>query len=185
MDSPPPTPAPAPRSRAPTAAIAFNFSAGSPEILGLGGINYGVGVDGVNYGDLLSYSTSTIGGSKAAALGLTPGTVAPYMPPSGGMLDRLDLSTAAGANDALVTLDACLQQVDSQRASFGAAQNRFTAAITATSAQASAARSRIVDADYASETAGLVRARILQSAGTAMVAQANTHQRDVLRLLKG
>ena len=104
------------------------------------------------------------------------------------MLDKLDLSTAASANDALVTLDACLQQVDSQRASLGAAQNRFTAAITATrdaSAQASAARSRIVDADYASETAGLVRANILQAAGTAMVAQANTHRSDVLRLLKG
>jgi flagellin len=78
--------------------------------------------------------------------------------------------------------------VNDQRATFGATQSRFEAVI-ANLAQAvenqSAARSRIMDADFAVETANLSRAQILQQAGTAMVAQANQLPQQVLRLLQG
>ena len=73
------------------------------------------------------------------------------------------------------------------RSTFGAAQNRFDAVIgslgTAVENQ-SAARSRIMDADYAMETANLSRAQILQQAGTAMIAQANQQPQQVLSLLR-
>ena len=71
---------------------------------------------------------------------------------------------------------------------FGASQNRFQAVITnlQTSVEnQSAARSRIMDADFASETANMSRAQVLQQAGTAMVAQANQLPNQVLKLLQG
>ena len=85
-------------------------------------------------------------------------------------------------------IDFALTAVNNQRATFGAAQNRFEAVIanlqTASENQA-AARGRIMDADFAAETANLSRAQILQQAGTAMVAQANQLPQQVLNLLKG
>jgi flagellin len=83
-------------------------------------------------------------------------------------------------------LDAAINTVNNQRAMFGATQSRFDAVISnlQTSVEnQSAARSRIMDADYAQETANLSRAQILQQAGTAMVAQANQMPQSVLKLL--
>jgi flagellin len=77
--------------------------------------------------------------------------------------------------------------VNGQRASFGALQARFETAIAnlnTSSENMSASRSRIQDADFAAETANLSRAQILQQAGTAMVAQANTLPQQVLSLLR-
>lgn len=88
----------------------------------------------------------------------------------------------------ITDIDAALDDINSQRAVFGAAQNRFSAVITnlQTSVEnQSAARSRIMDADFAAETASMSRAQILQQAGTAMVAQANQIPQNVLRLLQG
>jgi len=88
----------------------------------------------------------------------------------------------------ITDIDAALDDINSQRAVFGAAQNRFSAVITnlQTSVEnQSAARSRIMDADFAAETASMSRAQILQQAGTAMVAQANQLPQNVLRLLQG
>ncbi len=85
-------------------------------------------------------------------------------------------------------IDAALDDINSQRAIYGASQNRFSAVITnlQTSVEnQSAARSRIMDADFAAETAAMSRAQILQQAGTAMVAQANTLPQQVLKLLQG
>jgi flagellin len=88
----------------------------------------------------------------------------------------------------ITNIDLALDTVNDQRATFGATQSRFEAVI-ANLAQAvenqSAARSRIMDADFAVETANLSRAQILQQAGTAMVAQANQLPQQVLRLLQG
>jgi flagellin len=85
-------------------------------------------------------------------------------------------------------IDAALDTVNNTRATFGATQSRFEAIIgnlqVAVENQ-SAARSRIMDADYAAETAALSRAQILQQAGNAMVAQANQLPQQVLRLLQG
>lgn len=92
------------------------------------------------------------------------------------------------AHTAMNDIDAALDKVNSLRSTFGAFQNRFEAIISNLQVAAenqSAARSRIMDADYAAETANLSRAQILQQAGTAMVAQANQMPQSVLKLLQG
>jgi flagellin len=97
-------------------------------------------------------------------------------------------ANAAAIATVIQDIDAALDEINSQRAVFGASQNRFSAVITnlQTSVEnQSAARSRIMDADFAAETANMSRAQILQQAGTAMVAQANQVPQNVLRLLQG
>lgn len=99
----------------------------------------------------------------------------------------LDVSTVDSATRSLSTVDGALAAISSQRAQFGALQSRFEAAITnlqTSSENLSASRSRIMDADFALETANLSRTQILQSAGTAMVAQANQLPQSVLALLR-
>ena len=98
----------------------------------------------------------------------------------------LDISTTAGADDAILAMDAALKSVNSARADLGAIQNRFMTTVEnlqTNSENLSAARSRIMDADFAQETANLSRSQILQQAGTAMVAQANQLPQSVLKLL--
>ena len=93
---------------------------------------------------------------------------------------------ATTARTAMDDIDAALDAVNSTRSTFGAAQNRFDAVISVLQVSAenqSAARSRIMDADFAAETANLSRAQILQQAGNAMVAQANQLPQQVLKLL--
>jgi flagellin len=99
----------------------------------------------------------------------------------------LDVSTVDSATRTLATVDGALAAVNSQRAAYGALQSRFDAAVSNLQVSAentSAARSRIQDADFASETANLSRSQILQQAGTAMVAQANQLSQGVLALLR-
>lgn len=93
-----------------------------------------------------------------------------------------------GANNALQVIDSAIANISSSRASLGALQNRFSTTISSlqsTSENLSAARSRIQDTDFASETASLTRGQILQQAGTAMLAQANSLPNGVLALLRG
>ena len=104
-----------------------------------------------------------------------------------GTSASIGASATAGAIDTVIdNIDEAINTVNDQRANFGAAQSRFDAVIAnlqqSVEAQ-SAARSRIVDADFAVETANMSRAQILQQAGTAMVAQANQMPQGVLRLL--
>ncbi len=98
------------------------------------------------------------------------------------------ISDIPGAQAAIANLDNAMNSVNAQRATFGAVQNRFenvVANLMVASENQSAARSRIMDADYAAETSNLSRAQILQQAGNAMVAQANQLPQQVLSLLKG
>ena len=98
-----------------------------------------------------------------------------------------DLLDAANSTAALGNIDAALTLVNAERAQYGATQNRFEAVIGTLQVAAenqSAARGRIMDADFAVETANLSRAQILQQAGTAMVAQANQLPQQVLQLLQ-
>ena len=98
------------------------------------------------------------------------------------------VTTQSKANDMIKRIDGALSFVDDARATLGAIQNRFTSAINSmqvTSENVSAARSRVQDADFASETAALSRSQILQQAGTAMLAQANASTQNVLSLLRG
>ncbi|MDO6460402.1 flagellin [Granulosicoccaceae sp. 1_MG-2023] len=96
------------------------------------------------------------------------------------------IATSAGASAAIDSIDTMIDQVTTQRATYGAAQSRFTSAINNLEIgieNTAAAQSRIVDADFAVETANLTRSQILQQAGTAMVAQANSAPQSVLSLL--
>jgi flagellin len=98
-----------------------------------------------------------------------------------------DLTTSANASTAVGALDTMLDTVNTQRATYGAAMSRFSFAISnlqITGENQSAARGRIVDADFAAETANLSRAQIMQQAGSAMVAQANQLPNQVLALLR-
>ncbi len=97
-------------------------------------------------------------------------------------------TTATNANAMITALDAAIDTINSERATYGAVQNRFEAVIANLQIGAenqSAAKSRIMDADFAAETANLTRAQILQQAGTAMLAQANAAPQGVLSLLRG
>ena len=114
------------------------------------------------------------GGFSALTVGLTK-------------LSSVAIDTVTGANNAIAVLDAALAQVDSQRADLGAVQNRLSSTVTnlqATQENLTQARSRILDTDFAAETANLTRAQILQQAGTAMLAQANAVPNTVLTLLR-
>ena len=100
----------------------------------------------------------------------------------------LDISTFDGAQLAIKVADAALGQVNSQRAEYGALQSRFESAISnlqSSTENLSASRSRIVDTDFAAETAKMTRGQILQQAGTSMLAQANSLPNGVLSLLRG
>jgi len=102
-------------------------------------------------------------------------------------VSNLDVTTFDKATNALKTVDSALSFINGERAKLGALQSRFETSISnlqVTSENLSASRSRILDADFASETANLSRAQILQQAGTAMVAQANQLPQGVLSLLR-
>lgn len=140
--------------------------------------------DGVTTRGVITLSSSeqfTLGGTDLAFAGL--GTAAAAL----SQLDAVDISTVAGANAAISVLDGALSQVATIRADLGAIQNRFESTISNLSTTAenlSAARSRILDADFASETAELTRAQILQQAGVSILAQANALPQNVLALLQ-
>jgi flagellin len=98
-----------------------------------------------------------------------------------------DISDASGATDALDDVDDALKAVDSTRASLGAGQSRLESVVNNLSNQVanlSDARSRIEDADFSAESTNLAKAQILSQASTAMLAQANQSQSNVLSLLR-
>ena len=101
----------------------------------------------------------------------------------------IDASATFGAIGTVIdNIDAALDNINDTRATYGATQSRFDAIITNLQVgveNQSAARSRIMDADFAAETAEMSRAQVLQQAGTAMVAQANQLPNQVLKLLQG
>jgi flagellin len=102
-------------------------------------------------------------------------------------LSSVDILSAANASQAIATIDTALNTVNSARGTLGALQSRFETAIGSiqvTAENLTAARGRIMDADFAAETANLSRAQILQQAGSAMVAQANQLPQQVLALLR-
>ena len=135
----------------------------------------------------------TIENSSTAALGIkksadnTPDTGTAWNASAGTGGKEIDLSTAANASDALAQLDAALTAVAANRASLGASQNRLSATINnidATVTNLTEARSRIEDVDFSAETTQLAKAQILSQASTAMLAQANQTQQNVLKLIQ-
>lgn len=147
----------------------------------------GISVTGGDFADALrgtiqvSATASIQVGGTAANVGLS---AAIALDVNG--VDDIDISTAAGAQEAIKRVDSALTSVNSTRASLGAIQNRLESTINslATSSEnLSAARSRILDADFAAETAALTRGQILQQAGTSILSQANSLPQNVLSLL--
>jgi len=128
-----------------------------------------------------------IAGSAAnTTKGITDGTT--NSAATGKSISMIDISTADGARTALASIDSALTSINSSRAALGAMQNRFTSVVASLQTSAenlSASRSRIQDADFAAETANMTRGQILQQAGTAMLAQANSLPNGVLALLRG
>ncbi|EKT4071758.1 flagellin [Stenotrophomonas maltophilia] len=119
--------------------------------------------------------------AKTAAGAYTAGTA------TAANVQKLDVSTVLGAQQAMEVVDKALGAINSTRADLGAIQNRFTSVVAnlqTSSENLSASRSRIKDTDFAKETAELTRTQILQQAGTAMLAQANQVPQGVLSLLR-
>jgi flagellin len=103
-------------------------------------------------------------------------------------VNSVDITARDGANLALLIIDRAIGQVSADRAQLGAIQNRLDSTISnlsTTIENGSAARSRILDADFAVETANLSRNQVLQQAGTSILAQANQQPQQVLSLLQG
>jgi flagellin len=104
-----------------------------------------------------------------------------------GSLNSADVLTESGANDTIQRVDAALSSISDLRSAFGAVQNRFESTIANLSTSVenlSASNSRILDADFASETANLAKSQVLQQAGISVLAQANARPQQVLSLLQ-
>ena len=162
-----------------------NIAASASTVVGSDGVLGGNGASSITGGTLTLSSSEnfTLNGSGTgmASAGLTS------FQPALTTVSTVDISTVDGSNNAISILDAAIAQVNTQRASLGASQNRFQATIENlnTSAQnLTAARSRILDADFASETANLSRGQVLQQAGVAILSQANSLPQQVLSLLR-
>ncbi|MHA7924142.1 MAG: flagellin N-terminal helical domain-containing protein [Marinobacter sp.] len=115
------------------------------------------------------------------------GTITEGIAKTGTALSAIDIGTAGGAESALSSIDGALDAINSARADLGAVQNRFESTITnlATSVEnLSASNSRILDADFAAETAKLSKSQVLQQAGISVLAQANARPQQVLSLLQ-
>jgi len=131
---------------------------------------------------LVSAQAVTVGGTVARI-----GFAATSYALGNSALNSTSVTTVANANTTIGRVDAALTAVSSLRSTFGAIQNRFEstiASLSAVSENLEASRSRILDADFAAETAALTKAQILQQAGVAILAQANSAPQTVLALLK-
>lgn len=144
------------------------------------GLNATVSTDG-NSLSMTAQGTLTVSGAQATTLGLA-GTSA-----VSGSLVSADVLTTSDAQTTIARIDAAISSVDSLQSTMGAMQNRFQSAISSLSTSSqnlTSARSGVEDTNYASETANLTRANILQQAGISMLAQANAMPQQVLKLLQ-
>lgn len=141
--------------------------------------NGGKAIGYVQLNSSTSYALTNGGTTGTEVFGATKATLS--------TVADVDISTADGAQRAVAVIDNALAAIDSQRADLGAVQNRFTNTIdnlTNISENATSARSRIKDTDFAAETASLSKNQVLQQAGTAILAQANQLPQSVLSLLR-
>ena len=143
-----------------------------------------VGIGAFTDGAQISYV------SKASADGTTSavsGAGTTTFTEANDTVAKIDISTAKGAQSAVLVIDEAIKQIDAQRADLGAVQNRFDNTINNLKnigENVSAARGRIEDTDFAAETANLTKNQVLQQAGTAILAQANQLPQSVLSLLR-
>jgi len=139
----------------------------------------------IEQGRDFTYTAGTVAVADSVGMaGIAAGTAAAG---ASTFVSGLDVTSFAGAQQALEIVDAALTSVNGARADLGAIQNRFTSVVAnlqSSSENLAASRSRIRDTDFAKETAELTRTQILQQAGTAMLAQANQVPQNVLSLLQ-
>ncbi len=152
---------------------------------------------GITASPTTTRGTITLNSSNAAGIvasggvpgraGITAATTVATTVSSVSAISAINISTAAGATSALSSLDGALASVNTARANLGSLQNRFSSVVSnlsSTVENLTASRSRIQDADFASESAELSRTQVLQQAGMAMLAQANQSSQGVMALLR-
>ncbi|HGQ7494470.1 TPA: flagellin [Pseudomonas aeruginosa] len=153
-----------------------------------------VGIGAFTDGAQISYvskasadgTTSAVSGVAITDTGSTGAGTATFTE-ANDTVAKIDISTAKGAQSAVLVIDEAIKQIDAQRADLGAVQNRFDNTINNLKnigENVSAARGRIEDTDFAAETANLTKNQVLQQAGTAILAQANQLPQSVLSLLR-
>lgn len=152
-----------------------------------GTLDFQVGA-GTTVNDVVQITQNALtGGTAGTSGGMTSGDTAADVMAT--VITGADIgASAAAATNAIKDIDVAIDKINSERATYGASQNRFDAIISnlaIANENTQAARGRIMDADFAQETANLSRAQILQQAGNAMVAQANQLPQGVMALLKG
>ncbi|KAB2968512.1 flagellin [Zoogloea sp.] len=131
--------------------------------------------------DSISVTSGQVGLASGTFGTTTAGSI------SGATISGAGSAGVSNASAAIASIDTALNALNTARANWGAVQNRFTSVVQTlqvASENANASRGRIMDADFAKETANMTRAQILQQAGTAMVAQANSMPNNVLSLLR-
>ncbi|MDH4098953.1 MAG: flagellin [Nitrospirota bacterium] len=134
---------------------------------------------------LTAANSITLSGANEAYIGYADNS---SMALGSSALNSASVTTVSNANTTITKVDAAINSVNTLRGTFGSIQNRFAsvvASLMSMSENLSAARSRILDADFAAETASLTKASIAQQAGVAMLAQANALPQQVLSLLRG
>ena len=148
---------------------------------------------GASYDQVTGQITLTSSAAITVAGGANDATIAGWANGSVGSststtgIGALSVSSFTNAQQTITQIDNALKSINTSRANLGAIQNRFSSTVAnlqTTSENVSAARSRIQDTDFAAETANLTRSQILQQAGTAMLAQANSLPQNVLSLLR-
>jgi len=174
--------------------ISIGIDAGTAAGLGLTGVTVGTNAAPQAY-----YAGVTLSSDKAfklnsgsegdtsnfKSLGFSEGTFGGAN--DGAKVAEINISTVAGSTNALLVIDAAIEQVGKNQAKTGAFLNRLDAVVsnlTESSQNMSESRSRILDTDYATETTNLAKSQIVQQAATAMLAQANQSAQSVLSLLK-
>ena len=163
-----------------TASTASNNTVNAGLTTFAGGTQSNIAVGSIR---LTAAEAISVQGTDAAKIGYTAVSYAL----GNSALSTSSVTTVANANTMIGKVDSALATISTLRSTFGALQNRFesvTTSLAATSENLTAARSRILDADYAQETAALTRNQILQQAGIAMLSQANQLPNTVLSLLK-
>ena len=141
-------------------------------------------------GGIVSFSSNkafSVSSNDAADGSITDSAANVAETSTAALLSAVDIGTVSGAQSAIDIVDGALATISNQRADLGALQSRFesvVSSLTASSENQTAARSRIMDADFAAETARLTRGQILQQAGIAVLAQANAAPQNVLALLQ-
>ncbi len=163
--------------------ITFSDSVGSDNLLDPTVVNSGIKLDSVS-GQTIQVETTDNG---AAATGLRSVNSDLSSVETGTAISSISISTVSGAQAAIGSIDTALETINDTRSQLGAVSNRldFTVSnLSNVSENTSAARSRVVDADFAAETAALSRAQVLQQASQSILAQANARPQQVLSLLQ-